>query len=68
MTKSMNIKAALKALDVKVHNSGTSTGSKWMSAGKNIASFSPVDGAKIGSVSATTSAEFASHLHGERCD
>ena len=58
MTKSMNIKAALKALDVKPHNSGTSTGSKWMSAGKNIASFSPVDGAKIGSVSATTSAEF----------
>jgi aldehyde dehydrogenase (NAD+) len=29
-----------------------------MSAGKNIASFSPVDGAKIGSVSDTTSAEF----------
>ncbi len=58
MTKSMNIKAALKALDVKVHNPGTSTGSKWLSAGKNIASFSPVDGAKIGSVSATTSAEF----------
>ena len=58
MTKSMNIKAVLKALDVKEHNSGTSTGSRWMSAGKNIASFSPVDGAKIGSVSATTSAEF----------
>ena len=58
MTRSMNIKAALKALDVEPHNSGTSTGSKWMSAGKNIASFSPVDGAKIGSVSDTTSAEF----------
>ena len=58
MTRSMNIKAALKALDVEPHNSGTSTGSKWMSAGKNINSFSPVDGAKIGSVSATTPLEF----------
>ena len=58
MTKSMNINAALKALDVKAHNPSTSTGSKWMSAGKNIDSFSPVDGVKIGSVSATTSAEF----------
>lgn len=58
MTKSMNINAALKALDVKAHNPGTSTGSKWMSAGKKIASFSPVDGEKIGSVSATTPAEF----------
>ena len=54
----MNIKAVLKALDVKSYNSGTSTGSKWMSSGENISSFSPVDGTKIGSVSATTSKEF----------
>ena len=58
MTKSMNIKSVLKALGVVSHNSGTSTGSKWMSSGKNIASFSPVDAAKIGSVSTTTSKEF----------
>ena len=58
MTKSMNIKAALKELSIKPHNAGTSTGSKWMSSGKDIESFSPVDGKKIGSVSTTTSEEF----------
>jgi len=58
MTKSMNIKAALKELGIKPHNAGTSTGSKWMSSGKDIESFSPVDGKKIGSVSTTTSEEF----------
>jgi len=58
MTKSMNIKVALKELGIKPHNAGTSTGSKWMSSGKDIESFSPVDGKKIGSVSTTTSDEF----------
>jgi aldehyde dehydrogenase (NAD+) len=41
----------LKALNVKSHNEGCSTGLNWIkSSGETITSFSPVDGQAIGSV------------------
>jgi aldehyde dehydrogenase (NAD+) len=58
MTKSTEIKSALKALNIKTENAGTSTGSKWTSSSQKISSFSPVDGAEIASVSTTTVKEF----------
>ena len=58
MTKSIDIKAALVELDINPKNSGTSSGTKWMSSGKDIESYSPVDGAKIGTVTTTTTDEF----------
>ena len=58
MTKSIDIKAALVELDINPKNSGTSTGTKWMSFGKDIESYSPVDGTKIGAVTTTTTDEF----------
>ena len=58
MTKSIEIKSVLKALNIEVQNAGTSTGSKWTSSENNINSFSPVDGAKIAVVSTTSLEEF----------
>ena len=58
MTKSIDIKAALVELNINPKNSGTSTGTKWMSSGKDIESCSPVDGTKIGAVTTTTTDEF----------
>ena len=58
MTKSIEIKSVLKALNIEAQNAGTSTGSKWTSSGNNINSFSPVDGAKIAAVSTTSLEEF----------
>ena len=58
MTKSIDIKAALVELDINPKNSGTSSGTKWMSSGKDIESYSPVDGTKIGTVTTTTTDEF----------
>ena len=58
MTKSIDIKAALVELNINHKNSGTSTGTKWMSSGKDIESYSPVDGTKIGAVTTTTTDEF----------
>ncbi len=58
MTKSIDIKAALVELNINPKNSGTSTGTKWMSSGKDIESYSPVDGTKIGAVTTTTTDEF----------
>ena len=58
MTKSIEIKSVLKALNIEAQNAGTSTGSKWTSSGNNITSFSPVDGAKIAAVSTTSLEEF----------
>ena len=55
MTKSPEIKSALKALNIKTENAGTSTGSKWTSSSQKIFSFSPVDGTEIASVSTTLS-------------
>ena len=58
MTKSIDIKAALVELNINPKNSGTSTGTKWMSSGDDIESCSPVDGTKIGAVTTTTTDEF----------
>ena len=54
MSQTINIKETLQALNIKDNNSGTSTGSQWFSSKNTIASFSPVDGCKIGTVSETT--------------
>jgi aldehyde dehydrogenase (NAD+) len=44
----------LKTLKIETTNNGVSTGTKWIkSSGETIDSFSPVDGKKIGSVTAT---------------
>ena len=58
MTKKINLKSILAALDINPQNYGTSTGSKWTNSNKKINSFSPVDGKKIGSVSVTTKDDF----------
>ena len=58
MTKKINLKSILDALDINTQNYGTSTGSKWTNSNKKINSFSPVDGKKIGSVSVTTKDDF----------
>jgi aldehyde dehydrogenase (NAD+) len=52
------IPEALKALGIQSENSGTSTGNQWFSNGNNIASYSPVDGALIGNVKATTPEDY----------
>ena len=49
----------LKTLGIDTTNNGVSTGTKWIkSAGETIDSFSPVDGKKIGSVTATDKASY----------
>ena len=58
MKKSKDIKSTLRALNIAYNNAGTSTGSKWMSEGNNISSFSPVDANEIAKVSTTTAKEF----------
>jgi len=52
------IQKALLQLGVKEVNKGTSTGSNFFGKGDEIASFSPVDGALIGKVTATTKTEY----------
>ena len=52
------INKALETLGVKKNNLGSSTGSDFFSSGKNIDSFSPVDGKLIGSVSSTTNEDY----------
>lgn len=58
IAEKFKIKQALKELGVQERNSGSSTGKNWFSSGEEIASFSPVDGARIGSVSATTQEDY----------
>ena len=48
------IQEALKELGLNEINNGTSTGKDWFSNGEIIESYSPVDGALIGKVKATT--------------
>ncbi|MEN0002555.1 MAG: aldehyde dehydrogenase family protein [Bacteroidota bacterium] len=48
----------LKSLGLKNQNAGTSTGLRWSDSGNYIASYSPVDGAKIGEVSVTSAKEY----------
>lgn len=49
---------ALEILGVKAINNGTSTGNNWFSNGEKIDSYSPVDGALIGSVTTTTAQDY----------
>ncbi len=49
---------ALQKLGVKASNNGSSTGLNSMGGGESIASYSPVDGQLIGSVTATTREEY----------
>ena len=58
MSEKINIKETLKALEIESHNAGTSTGNEWFSSKDNIASYSPVDGGHIGSVSVTNSEQY----------
>ena len=52
------IQEALKELGLNEINNGTSTGKDWFSNGKIIESYSPVDGALIGKVKATTPEDY----------
>ncbi|MCK0161357.1 aldehyde dehydrogenase family protein [Allomuricauda sp. F6463D] len=52
------IKEALKELGLNEINNGTSTGKDWFSNGNIIESYSPVDGALIGKVKATTQEDY----------
>ena len=52
------IKEALKELGLNEINNGTSTGKEWFSNGEVIESYSPVDGALIGKVKATTREDY----------
>jgi aldehyde dehydrogenase (NAD+) len=57
-TTAFGIKEALKELGLNEINNGTSTGTNWFSEGEVIASYSPVDGALIGKVKATTREDY----------
>ena len=54
----IEIQQALKKLGVKQVNYGTSTGSDFFGNGKEITSFSPVDGQLIGKVTGTTKEDY----------
>ena len=58
MKNTINIQATLDALGIQPQNSGTSTGSKWLSSKEYISSVSPVDGAQIGQVSITSPQDY----------
>lgn len=60
--KSFMDKSFLTELGIKEHNDGTSTGLKSSNSGSYIKSYSPVDGAFIGSVSESTEAEYEATL------
>lgn len=56
-------KSFLTALGISSQNAGTSTGLKDMESSESITSYSPVDGAVIGSVSATTKEQYEAVLN-----
>ncbi len=58
IAEEFGIKQALKDLGLKDINNGTSTGTDWFSNGDIIESYSPVDGALIGKVKATTKEDY----------
>ncbi len=59
MSNNFGITEALSQLGIKAVNSGTSTGNRWLSNdGEKIASYSPVDGALIGEIHATTEKQY----------
>ncbi|SDG79744.1 L-piperidine-6-carboxylate dehydrogenase [Psychroflexus sediminis] len=58
ISKEFGIDEALKQLDVQAENKGTSVGEDFFSSGEFIESYSPVDGALIGKVQATTKEDY----------
>ena len=58
IAEEFGIKQALKDLGLNDINNGTSTGTDWFSNGDIIESYSPVDGALIGKVKATTKEDY----------
>ncbi|TBW27048.1 aldehyde dehydrogenase family protein [Gramella sp. KN1008] len=58
IAEEFGIKQALKDLGLNDINNGTSTGEDWFSNGDIIESYSPVDGALIGKVKATTKEDY----------
>jgi aldehyde dehydrogenase (NAD+) len=58
VAEKFGITQALEELGVKDINNGTSTGADWFSSGEEIESYSPVDGALIGKVKATTGEDY----------
>lgn len=58
LTSSMNISEVLSELGIQQHNAGTSTGLNYSDSSNHIQSYSPVDGALIGSVSITTPEQY----------
>ncbi|MBZ9730261.1 aldehyde dehydrogenase family protein [Salegentibacter sp. JZCK2] len=58
VAEKFGIKQALKDLGLQETNNGTSTGKDFFSSGEVIESYSPVDGALIGKVKATTKEDY----------
>ncbi|MGO1752023.1 MAG: aldehyde dehydrogenase family protein, partial [Psychroflexus sp.] len=58
IAKNFGIDKALKDLGLEQENKGTSTGTESFANGEMIESFSPVDGASIGKVQATTQEDY----------
>lgn len=58
MTTAFGIAEALENLGLKAHNNGVSTGHDFFGSGEKIDSYSPVDGALIGSVSTGSAADY----------
>lgn len=58
ISKEFGIDDALKQLDIQAENKGTSVGEDFFSNGEMIESYSPVDGALIGKVQATTKEDY----------
>ncbi len=59
MSNNFGIAEALKTLEIKDINSGTSTGNQWLANdGEEILSISPVDGKLIGKVISTTESQY----------
>ncbi|WP_037318092.1 aldehyde dehydrogenase family protein [Salegentibacter sp. Hel_I_6] len=58
IAEKFGIKQALKDLGLQETNNGTSTGKDFFSSGEVIESYSPVDGALIGKVKATTKEDY----------
>jgi aldehyde dehydrogenase (NAD+) len=58
IAEKFGIKQALKDLEIKDINEGTSTGKDFFGSGEIIESYSPVDGSLIGKVKATTKEDY----------
>ena len=57
IAEEFGIKQAFRDLGLSEINNGSSTGTDWFSNGEIIESYSPVDGALVGKVKATTKEE-----------